>query len=91
VQAAGVVIYNPFSFIVTHPWAYPALEVVHIAGIALLVGNLVALEVRVWGGARGLDVQALARLSLTLAVIGFALAASRWNCSPTGHLSSSWG
>lgn len=67
---------NPFAFIGTHPWAYPALEVVHIAGIALLVGNLVALEVRVWGAAQALDVQALARLSLGLAVIGFGLAAT---------------
>ena len=25
----------------THPWAYPALEAVHLLGIALLVGNLV--------------------------------------------------
>lgn len=56
-----------------HPWAYPAIEVVHITGIALLVGNLVALEVRVWGFARELPVPALARLSLTLALAGFAL------------------
>ncbi len=67
--------YNPFAFIVTHPWAYPVLEVAHILGIALLVGNLVALEARVWGAARALDVQVLARLSLTLAVLGFGLAA----------------
>lgn len=60
----------------SHPWAYPALEVVHILGIALLLGNLLALEVRVWGGASALPVQALARLSLTLALAGFALAAA---------------
>ena len=59
----------------SHPWAYPALEVVHIVGIALLLGNLVALEVRVFGGAAALPVQSLARLSLTLALAGFALAA----------------
>lgn len=58
----------------SHTWAYPALEVVHIVGIALLLGNLVALEVRVWGGAAALPVPALARLSLTLAALGFALA-----------------
>jgi hypothetical protein len=59
----------------SHPWAYPALEVVHIVGIALLLGNLVALEVRVFGGGAALPVPALARLSLTLALAGFALAA----------------
>jgi hypothetical protein len=57
-------------------WAYPALEVVHIVGIALLVGNLVAFELRVWGAAPALDLRALARLSLRLAVAGFALAAA---------------
>ncbi len=31
-----------------HPWAYPALEVVHILGVALLLGSLVVLELRVW-------------------------------------------
>ncbi|MDM0067826.1 hypothetical protein [Variovorax sp. J31P207] len=58
------------------PWAYPALEVVHIVGIALLLGNLVALEARVFGHAAVLPVQGLARLSLTLALSGFALAAA---------------
>jgi hypothetical protein len=58
-----------------HPWAYPALEVVHIVGIALLVGNLVLLELRVWGLAPELPLRALARLSLTLALGGFGLLA----------------
>ena len=59
----------------SNPWAYPALETLHILGIALLLGNLVALEVRVWGGAAMLPVAPLARLSLGLAAIGFALVA----------------
>lgn len=58
-----------------HPWAYPMLEVVHIVGIALLLGNLVLLEVRVWGSGADLPVASLARLSLTLAMAGFGLAA----------------
>ncbi len=62
--------------IATHAWAYPALEVVHIVGIALLLGNLVALELRVWGLAAALPLPALARLSLTLSLAGFALAAA---------------
>jgi hypothetical protein len=40
---------NGIPWIAEHPWAYPALEVVHIAGIALLLGSLVLLELRVWG------------------------------------------
>ncbi|NUO74134.1 MAG: hypothetical protein HOQ10_15665 [Frateuria sp.] len=57
----------------SHPWAYPALEIVHIVGIALLLGNLVLLELRVFGRGAALPVADLARLSLTLAFCGFAL------------------
>ena len=57
-------------------WAYPALEVAHLFGIGLLLGNLVLLELRVFGLGAALPVQALARLSLTLALAGFGLAAA---------------
>ena len=60
----------------SHPWAYPALEVVHIAGIGLLLGNLVLLEARVFGAGAALPLRALARLSLTIAAAGFGLAAA---------------
>jgi hypothetical protein len=63
------------TWIVESAWAYPALEVVHLLGVALLVGNLVAFESRVLGRARELPLPALARLSLGLAVTGFGLAA----------------
>lgn len=62
-----------FAWIVTHPWAYPALEVVHIVGIALLLGNLLLFELRVWGFGAELPAQALARLALRLSLAGFAL------------------
>jgi hypothetical protein len=65
-----------FAWIATHPFAYPALEVVHVCGIAMLVGNLLALECRVLGAAPTIDLAALARLSLTIALCGFALAAA---------------
>ncbi len=64
-----------FSPIRTHAFAYPALEVVHIIGIALLLGNLVLLEVRVWGAGAVLHVPTLARLTLVLVAVGFGLAA----------------
>ncbi|MBX3601598.1 MAG: hypothetical protein KF863_13315 [Rubrivivax sp.] len=60
-------------WIASSPWAYPALEVVHIVGIALLLGNLVAFELRVWGAAPELPIRPLARLALTLALAGFGL------------------
>ena len=43
---------NFFAALKSSVWAYPALEVAHICGIALLLGNLVLLEMRVFG--RGL-------------------------------------
>lgn len=65
-----------FAGLQSHPWAYPVLEIVHICGIALLVGNLVLLELRVFGRGAVLDLQALARLALGIAVVGFSLAAA---------------
>ncbi|AOF86558.1 putative membrane protein [Hydrogenophaga sp. RAC07] len=57
-----------------HPWAYPMLEVVHLIGVALILGNLVLLEMRVFGWASTLPIEPLARLSLGLVGIGFGLA-----------------
>lgn len=65
-----------FGWIQSHPIAYPALEVAHIFGIAMLLGNLVLLEARVFGAGAALAPQPLARLSLTIALGGFAMAAA---------------
>jgi len=65
-----------FDWIVSHPFAYPLLEVLHIVGIALLVGNLVLFDLRVWGFGPELPVPALARLALRLSLAGFALIAA---------------
>ena len=65
--------------LLTQSWAYPALEVGHLAGIGLLLGNLVALEARVFGLAQAIPVRALARLSLGLVVVGaMAIRAFVW-------------
>lgn len=55
------------------PWAYPLLESLHIVGIALLLGNLVLLELRIWGRSPELPVAALARLALPLVLAGFGV------------------
>lgn len=65
-----------FAALQSHPWAYPVLEAVHIVGIGLLLGNLVLLELRVFGRGAALPVAPLARLSLGIAVGGFTLAAA---------------
>jgi hypothetical protein len=55
------------------PWAYPALEVLHLVGVAMLLGSLVVLELRVWGAGRTLELGALARLALPVSLCGFGI------------------
>ena len=63
-------------WIASHLWAYPALEVLHIVGIALLLGSLVLLELRVWGfGPPEVPLRPLARLALPVTLAGFGLVA----------------
>lgn len=62
-------------------WLYPLVEVMHILGLALLVGSIVAFDLRLLGArAPLLPADALSRLLLPVAVTGFALTV------PTGLL-----
>jgi hypothetical protein len=65
-----------FAGLASHPWAYPALEAVHIVGIALLFGGLMVFELRVLGLGRGLPMPQLARITLIPALAGFLLCAA---------------
>lgn len=65
-----------FAALGAHPWAYPMLEVVHLLGVGLLLGNLTLFELRVFGWGKALPLEPLARLSLGVAVAGFSLAAA---------------
>lgn len=60
----------------TSSWAYPLLEVIHLLGVAMLLGNLLLIELRLFGLGRELPLQSLARLGLSLVLIGFSLAAA---------------
>ncbi len=64
-----------FTWVQGHPFAYPLLGVVHIVGIALLLGSLVVFELRLWGAGRALALDPLARLALPVTLAGFVLAA----------------
>jgi hypothetical protein len=55
-------------------WAYPALETLHIAALATLVGSLLVLELRVFGAQPALSLTALGRLAIRTALTGFTLA-----------------
>ena len=45
-------------------WLYPAVEVVHIVGLAVLVGSVAVFDLRVLGFGRAVPVQAAARMLL---------------------------
>jgi hypothetical protein len=66
----------PLAWIAEHPFAYPLIEVVHIAGIAAMLGSLLLVELRVWGLGAAVPARPLARLALPVTIGGFALAAS---------------
>lgn len=51
------------------------LEIVHLAGVALLLGNLVLFELRLLGLGRKIEIESLAWLALPLVLTGFGLAA----------------
>ena len=66
---------NPFAWIASHAFAYPLLEVLHIIGIAALLGSLLLFELRVLGFGTAVPAVPLARLALPLTAGGFVLAA----------------
>lgn len=54
-------------------WLYPAVEVVHIVGIALLVGSAILFDLRILGLNRRIPVEHLARHLLPVAVAALVL------------------
>jgi hypothetical protein len=58
----------------TSPVLYPVVETLHIMGFCVLVGSIIAFDLRVLGVARGLPIELMARYLLPLALCGFALA-----------------
>ena len=68
--------FTAFAWIASHPWLYPVVEGLHIVGIALLLGSLVLVELRVWGLGAALPAAPLARFGLTVSVAGFCFASA---------------
>ena len=56
------------------PFLYPTAEVLHILGFVILVGSIVALDLRILGLAQAIPIRPMARLVLPLSRCGFALA-----------------
>jgi hypothetical protein len=54
-------------------WLYPSVEIVHICGIALLVGSIAVLDLRLLGFSRNLSVRTLATHTLPWSIGSFLL------------------
>jgi hypothetical protein len=61
-------------------YVYPAIETLHIIGFATLFGAIVTHHVRILGALRGVPVQAIARLTLPIALVSLLIIV------PTGFL-----
>jgi hypothetical protein len=57
-------------------WIYPTFEIVHLFGIALLVGSIAMTDLRLLGLSRQLPVSLTARHLLPWTWVGFALVAT---------------
>lgn len=60
----------------TSAWAYPALEIVHLAGLALLFGSIAVVDLRLAGLWRTMPVLTLLRHVLPLTALAFGIAAA---------------
>ena len=58
------------------PALYPAVEILHILGFVVLVGSILALDLRLLGLGRAIPIQPMAQLLLPLSRFGFLLAIS---------------
>jgi hypothetical protein len=58
------------------PFLYPLAEILHILGFVILVGSIVALDLRLLGFGRSIAIQPMAQLLLPLSRVGFLIAIS---------------
>jgi hypothetical protein len=58
------------------PALYPAVEILHIFGFVVLVGSILALDLRLLGLGRAIPIAPMAQLLLPLSRFGFLLAIS---------------
>jgi hypothetical protein len=54
------------------PWLWPCFEILHLIGMALLIGVVVTLNLRMLGVAKGLPLRPLSRL-LPWSILGFTI------------------
>jgi hypothetical protein len=56
------------------PFLYPLAEILHILGFVVLVGSILALDLRLLGLGRSVAIQPMAQLLLPLSRVGFVVA-----------------
>jgi hypothetical protein len=56
------------------PALYPAVEILHIIGLVVLVGSILALDLRLLGLGRAIAIKPMAQLLLPVSRFGFVLA-----------------
>ena len=66
-------------------WAYPAVETVHIIGLALLFGSIVIVDLRLLGLGRTVSAVAVTRNVLPWTLVGFGVAAVTGSLMFTAH------
>src|SRR5688572_27047942 len=71
-------------------WLYPIIEIIHITGIALLVGSVAMFDLRLLGVARNLPVTALSRYLLPWTITGFVIVAITGVMMFTAHATEFW-
>jgi hypothetical protein len=71
-------------------WLYPIVEIVHITGIALLVGSIAMFDLRVLGLSRTLPLDRLARHLLPWSVAGFVIIALSGSMMFSAHATEFW-
>jgi hypothetical protein len=72
-------------------WLYPIVEIVHVSGIALLVGSIAMFDARVLGLSRVLPIDQLARHLLPWSVAGFVIIVVSGSMMFTAHATEFWG
>ncbi|MEQ9607457.1 MAG: DUF2214 domain-containing protein [Kiloniellaceae bacterium] len=65
---------EPVAALRTSRWVYPLVNAGHVAGIALLVGAIVPLDLRLLGAWRSVPLDLLSRVLLPVAIAGLCLA-----------------
>jgi hypothetical protein len=62
------------------PWTYPVVNVIHVLGVATLLGAVLVLDLRLLGGWRRAPLAPITTVAAPVAMAGFAIAAASGVC-----------